>query len=125
MTFTSLSYGAEPETLPEGITECKFWWVARCCCCCCCGVQAGVYRSVRTPAHPCLAPAQLYLHWHLICCAPLFWCRGMGSDGTVGANKEAVKIIANQEGMFAQVRWAAGPGRATGSRNPATMHALN
>lgn len=30
--------------------------------------------------------------------------RGMGSDGTVGANKEAVKIIANQEGMFAQVR---------------------
>ena len=34
-------------------------------------------------------------------------CRGMGSDGTVGANKEAVKIIANQEGMFAQVRAAA------------------
>lgn len=29
--------------------------------------------------------------------------RGMGSDGTVGANKEAVKIIASQEGMFAQV----------------------
>lgn len=28
----------------------------------------------------------------------------MGSDGTVGANKEAVKIIAGQEGMFAQVR---------------------
>jgi pyruvate-ferredoxin/flavodoxin oxidoreductase len=52
VTFTSLSYGAEPETLPEGITECKFW--------------------------------------------------GMGSDGTVGANKEAVKIIASQEGMFAQ-----------------------
>jgi hypothetical protein len=31
----------------------------------------------------------------------LFW--GMGSDGTVGANKEAVKIIANQEGMNVQV----------------------
>lgn len=31
----------------------------------------------------------------------LFW--GMGSDGTVGANKEAVKIIANQPGMNAQV----------------------
>ncbi|EFN55341.1 hypothetical protein CHLNCDRAFT_134349 [Chlorella variabilis] len=30
----------------------------------------------------------------------LFW--GMGSDGTVGANKEAVKIIANQPGMNAQ-----------------------
>lgn len=28
----------------------------------------------------------------------------MGSDGTVGANKEAVKIIANQEHMSAQVR---------------------
>lgn len=28
----------------------------------------------------------------------------MGSDGTVGANKEAVKIIASQEGMHAQVR---------------------
>lgn len=27
----------------------------------------------------------------------------MGSDGTVGANKEAVKIIAAQEGMHAQV----------------------
>lgn len=31
-------------------------------------------------------------------------CRGMGSDGTVGANKEAVKIIASKEGMHAQVR---------------------
>ncbi|GAB4824108.1 hypothetical protein N2152v2_011154 [Parachlorella kessleri] len=30
----------------------------------------------------------------------LFW--GLGSDGTVGANKEAVKIIASQEGMHAQ-----------------------
>ncbi|GAB4822569.1 hypothetical protein N2152v2_009615 [Parachlorella kessleri] len=30
----------------------------------------------------------------------MFW--GMGSDGTVGANKEAVKIIANKEGMYAQ-----------------------
>lgn len=29
-----------------------------------------------------------------------FW--GMGSDGTVGANKEAVKIIANRDDMFAQ-----------------------
>lgn len=33
----------------------------------------------------------------------LFW--GMGSDGTVGANKEAVKIIADA-GMHAQVRLA-------------------
>lgn len=32
----------------------------------------------------------------------LFW--GMGSDGTVGANKEAVKIIASQPGVNAQVR---------------------
>jgi pyruvate-ferredoxin/flavodoxin oxidoreductase len=30
----------------------------------------------------------------------LFW--GMGSDGTVGANKEAVKIIASQPGVNAQ-----------------------
>ncbi|GAB4821587.1 hypothetical protein N2152v2_008633 [Parachlorella kessleri] len=30
----------------------------------------------------------------------IFW--GMGSDGTVGANKEAVKIIANKDGMHAQ-----------------------
>ncbi|KAI8468670.1 MAG: thiamine diphosphate-binding protein [Monoraphidium minutum] len=30
----------------------------------------------------------------------MFW--GMGSDGTVGANKEAVKIIAGQDGMHAQ-----------------------
>jgi Pyruvate/2-oxoacid:ferredoxin oxidoreductase gamma subunit len=27
----------------------------------------------------------------------------MGSDGTVGANKEAVKIIAAHDGMHAQV----------------------
>lgn len=33
----------------------------------------------------------------------LYTHRGMGSDGTVGANKEAVKIIAAQEGMHAQV----------------------
>jgi pyruvate-ferredoxin/flavodoxin oxidoreductase len=32
----------------------------------------------------------------------LFW--GMGSDGTVGANKEAVKIIAKEDNVFAQVR---------------------
>lgn len=32
----------------------------------------------------------------------LFW--GMGSDGTVGANKEAVKIIASRDNMNAQVR---------------------
>ncbi|KIZ02108.1 putative pyruvate-flavodoxinoxidoreductase [Monoraphidium neglectum] len=31
---------------------------------------------------------------------------GMGSDGTVGANKEAVKIIAGQEGMHAQAYFA-------------------
>jgi pyruvate-ferredoxin/flavodoxin oxidoreductase len=30
----------------------------------------------------------------------------MGSDGTVGANKEAVKIIAAQEGMHAQAYFA-------------------
>ena len=30
----------------------------------------------------------------------MFW--GMGSDGTVGANKEAVKIIANNTDMYAQ-----------------------
>eukprot|EP00887_Chlorella_sp_A99_P003750 scaffold7.g3750.t1 len=30
----------------------------------------------------------------------IFW--GMGSDGTVGANKEAVKIIASEDGMNAQ-----------------------
>ena len=30
----------------------------------------------------------------------LFW--GMGSDGTVGANKEAIKIIAKEDGTFAQ-----------------------
>lgn len=52
VTFSSLPYGAEPEVLPAGTTECLFW--------------------------------------------------GMGSDGTVGANKEAVKIIASQEGMNAQ-----------------------
>lgn len=52
VTFSSLPYGAEPEVLPAGTTECLFW--------------------------------------------------GMGSDGTVGANKEAVKIIASQEGMTAQ-----------------------
>jgi len=34
----------------------------------------------------------------------------MGSDGTVGANKEAVKIIAGQPGMHAQVRVGAGWG---------------
>jgi hypothetical protein len=33
----------------------------------------------------------------------LFW--GMGSDGTVGANKEAIKIIAKGDDTFAQVRW--------------------
>lgn len=32
----------------------------------------------------------------------LFW--GMGSDGTVGANKEAIKIIAKGDDTFAQVR---------------------
>lgn len=32
--------------------------------------------------------------------------RGMGSDGTVGANKEAVKIIAAQDGMHAQAYFA-------------------
>lgn len=31
----------------------------------------------------------------------LFW--GMGSDGTVGANKEAIKIIAKGDDTFAQV----------------------
>jgi hypothetical protein len=31
----------------------------------------------------------------------LFW--GMGSDGTVGANKEAIKIIAKGDETFAQV----------------------
>jgi pyruvate-ferredoxin/flavodoxin oxidoreductase len=31
----------------------------------------------------------------------LFW--GMGSDGTVGANKEAIKIIAKEDDMYAQV----------------------
>jgi pyruvate-ferredoxin/flavodoxin oxidoreductase len=31
----------------------------------------------------------------------MFW--GMGSDGTVGANKEAVKIIADNTPLFAQV----------------------
>ena len=32
----------------------------------------------------------------------MFW--GMGSDGTVGANKEAVKIIADNTDMYTQVR---------------------
>lgn len=31
----------------------------------------------------------------------LFW--GMGSDGTVGANKEAIKIIAKDDHTYAQV----------------------
>lgn len=31
----------------------------------------------------------------------MFW--GMGSDGTVGANKEAVKIIADNTPLYAQV----------------------
>ena len=30
VTFTSLSYGTEPETLPEHTTECKFWCVLFC-----------------------------------------------------------------------------------------------
>lgn len=68
VTFSSLPYGAEPEVLPAGTTECLFW--------------------------------------------------GMGSDGTVGANKEAVKIIASQEGMNAQVpgvgRRMGGSGRHAG-----------
>ncbi len=64
VTFTSLSYGAEPETLPEGITECKFWWVARCCCCRChCWCRRDVCRSVRTPAHP-ACHLRSWLHWH-------------------------------------------------------------
>lgn len=37
----------------------------------------------------------------------LFW--GMGGDGTVGANKEAVKIIAGRSGMHAQVTSAYEP----------------
>ena len=32
----------------------------------------------------------------------MFW--GMGSDGTVGANKEAIKIIADNTPLFTQVR---------------------
>ncbi len=31
----------------------------------------------------------------------MFW--GMGSDGTVGANKEAIKIIADNTPLYAQV----------------------
>jgi len=31
----------------------------------------------------------------------MFW--GMGSDGTVGANKEAIKIIANNTPLYTQV----------------------
>lgn len=42
----------------------------------------------------------------------LFW--GMGSDGTVGANKEAVKIIANQPGMNAQAYFRWGLAQAAG-----------
>lgn len=34
----------------------------------------------------------------------LFW--GMGSDGTVGANKEAIKIIAKSDDTYAQVSWS-------------------
>jgi hypothetical protein len=39
----------------------------------------------------------------------------MGSDGTVGANKEAVKIIASQPGMHAQGEAAAAVARAGGA----------
>ena len=35
----------------------------------------------------------------------MFW--GMGSDGTVGANKEAIKIIADNTPLFTQV-WGVG-----------------
>lgn len=70
VTFSSLPYGAEPEVLPPGTTECLFW--------------------------------------------------GMGSDGTVGANKEAVKIIASQEGMNAQVGGAS-PAEINRGARPATQ----
>ncbi len=37
----------------------------------------------------------------------MFW--GMGSDGTVGANKEAIKIIADNTPLFTQVSGKAAP----------------
>ena len=79
----SLPFGPAPEVLPEGTTECQFWWVAR------------------LPAAPDSGRSRLhtYTHMHRSFPTPR---RGMGSDGTVGANKEAVKIIANKEGMYAQ-----------------------
>ena len=53
--------------------------------------------SMHLPAHsPLTLPAPLRALF-------VTWRRGMGSDGTVGANKEAVKIIASRDGMNAQV----------------------
>ncbi|UQZ88957.1 pyruvate:ferredoxin (flavodoxin) oxidoreductase [Deltaproteobacteria bacterium Smac51] len=52
VTFTSLTLGAEIDTVPEGTVQCKFY--------------------------------------------------GLGSDGTVGANKEAIKIIGDNTDMYAQ-----------------------
>ena len=43
----------------------------------------------------------------------MFW--GMGADGTVGANKEAIKIIADNTPLFTQV-WRRGKGGMGGSR---------
>jgi pyruvate-ferredoxin/flavodoxin oxidoreductase len=61
------------------------------------GFTVGLYDDVTFKSLP-LGPKITTLPEGTSSC--LFW--GMGSDGTVGANKEAVKIIGGQEGMYAQ-----------------------
>jgi hypothetical protein len=52
----------------------------------------------------------------------LFW--GMGSDGTVGANKEAVKIIAKEDDVFAQVREQAAVGAIGAEQDTAAVSSM-
>lgn len=66
--------------------------------CMCFACQVGITDDV-TFTSLCIGPEINTLPKGTYQC--LFW--GMGSDGTVGANKEAIKIIAKNDDTFAQV----------------------
>lgn len=106
------------DAVPPSTTECLFWCGLAAAAallmrlmlpCCCAGLGVGgLQRTVgffpRRPRNSTLE------HTHSLSPTPSTTTnrapnqnRGMGSDGTVGANKEAVKIIAGQDGMHAQV----------------------
>jgi hypothetical protein len=75
------------------------------------GAAAAAVAGGKQHGEAHLDPRRVFCPQRAFCARPPKHPRGMGSDGTVGANKEAVKIIAGQPGMHAQgAARRAGPG---------------